>query len=59
MVTIDDKNIVAEKLKFVSRKLAYTVRIMKRQADDTKAVENISLCESLLKEILEENTRKG
>ena len=51
MVTIRDKDSVAEKLNFVSGKLKYVTRIMKRNADDTRAMEHIIACKNILEEI--------
>lgn len=56
MLMIKKKNDVEETMKFVARNLKYTTRIMKHNADDTKAMANIILCEHLLREIIEENT---
>ena len=56
MINLKDKDVVAERLKFVARKLKHTTRIMKHKADDTQAMANIILCEHLLREIMEDNT---
>lgn len=56
MINLKDKDIAAEKMKFVARKLKYTTRIMKHKSDDTQAMANIILCEHLLREIMETNT---
>lgn len=56
MLIIKNKYDVADTMKFVARNLKYTTRIMKHNADDTKAMANIILCEHLLREIIEENT---
>lgn len=56
MLIMKRKDDVAETMKFVARNLKYTTRIMKHNADDTKAMANIILCEHLLREIIEENT---
>ncbi len=58
MTIIKNKDVVAEKLRFIARKMKYTTRMMKRNTDDTKAIANIILCEHLLREIIEENTDK-
>lgn len=58
MVIIRNKDVVAEKLNFVSRKLKYVTRIMKRNPDDTKATEHIVLCKNILEKILEDDIKK-
>lgn len=58
MTIIKNKDIVAEKLSFVSGKLKYVTRIMKRNPDDTKAIEHIISCKNILEKILEEYIEK-